>query len=705
MKLAKTSLLFIVFAIGLLIWPASGQTAPTPTPAPSAEKLSEQLSVAVENYDVKVGVSTESRRQAYAKLLEAQRYIYRMLMQRTQSGLSMYADQARTALLASLQYDPGISESYVALAELTLLTSSDFNEASALCSLATKLNKDSIGGHKFLARILTKQTGFLGPRTDSEIAAKAIREWKEVVRLDPRNAEAWAMLSELYDRTGKANDEIDALKRWEAASMSSDAGWFRRIVGGRPEELMPEQAPSRLAFALGKAGRTKEAIEVLAQQLSDDPDNTEILAQVDEIIGTAKPELLAQAIEPIRQIVVTHPGSLRLLEYFAGLTAKAGNMNEALGLLRSAGDKLATTDRPAAATLQISIGDVYSARGQFVEAAASYEKALSVRGVDAARTLDPDEKEFVMAVIDKLINAYKRSNKIEEARSAIERARKLLGRNDIFADRELVSLYRETGDRRQALATVRNARTREPQDVTLLRLEATLLMETGQVNEAVELIKKRITSGKIELPIERLGSPSNIAPRLDDDFSNYIFISQLFNDAGRGADAAAAAEQAYGVAGSEERRQIASLMIATSKQTSGQYAEAETILRSILQSSPRNPIALNNLGYFFVERGENLQEALDLIQRAIAIDPTNPSYLDSLGWAYFKLGRTDEAIRQLEEAARLDDTSATIHEHLGDAYRQKGKLEQARTAWQRAAVLTSGPSDTARIKEKLDNAK
>jgi tetratricopeptide (TPR) repeat protein len=310
-----------------------------------------------------------------------------------------------------------------------------------------------------------------------------------------------------------------------------------------------------------------------------------------------------------------------------------------------------------------------------------------------------------MAVFDKLINAYKRSNKIEEARSAIERARKLLGRNDIFADRELVSLYRESGDRRQALAAVRNARTREPQDVTLLRLEATLLMETGQVNEAVELIKKRITSGKIELPIERLGSPSNIAPRLDDDFSNYIFISQLFNDAGRGADAAAAAEQAYGVAGSEERKQIASLMIATSKQTSGQYAEAETILRSILQSSPRNPIALNNLGYFFVERGENLQEALDLIQRAIAIDPTNPSYLDSLGWAYFKLGRTDEAIRQLEEAARLDDTSATIHEHLGDAYRQKGKLEQARTAWQRAAVLTSGPSDTARIKEKLDNAK
>jgi tetratricopeptide (TPR) repeat protein len=96
---------------------------------------------------------------------------------------------------------------------------------------------------------------------------------------------------------------------------------------------------------------------------------------------------------------------------------------------------------------------------------------------------------------------------------------------------------------------------------------------------------------------------------------------------------------------------------------------------------------------------------MELIQRAVAIDPTNPSYLDSLGWAYFKLGRIEEAIAKLEEASRLDDTSANIHEHLGDAYRKKGSIEQARRCWQRAFVLTSAASDAARVKDKLDNAK
>jgi len=308
-------------------------------------------------------------------------------------------------------------------------------------------------------------------------------------------------------------------------------------------------------------------------------------------------------------------------------------------------------------------------------------------------------------VFDKLISAYKHSNRIDDAKSAIARAGKLLGRDDIFADRELVSLYRETGDRSQALSAVQNARIREPEDITLLRLEATLLTENGKVDDGVEIIKKRITAGKAALPADRSGQGITAAPRLDDDFSNYIFISQLYNQAGRGSDASAAAEQAFQIAGSDERKQIANLMNATAKQTAGQFQEAEAILREILKNSPRNPIALNNLGYFLVERGENLPEALDLIQRAIAIDPTNPSYLDSLGWAYFKLGRTDDAIARLEQAAKLDDMSPAVHEHLGDAYRQKGSLKQARAAWQRAVVLTTRPKEIARIKEKLDNTK
>jgi tetratricopeptide (TPR) repeat protein len=679
--------------------------APVPVATPSTVKLSDRLIKNLEGYDAKTGVAREKREQAYAKLLEAQRNIYRMLSQRTQAGATMYADLARASLVNSLEFDPGLSESYIALAEISILTSTDLNEAIVLTSISTKLNKDSIGGHKFLARLLTKRSGLRTMSIDPQISAKAIDEWKEVTRLDPRNAEAWALLSEFYERTDKTNESIDALRRWVSASSPLDSGWFRQIVGGRPEELSPEQAPMRLAAALVRAGRTREATDILSQQLSDDPDNTDVMAQIDEAIETAKPETRAAAIEPIKQIVLSHPGSLTLLAFFAGLDAKVGNVDEAVNMVQTTIDKLNASDRPAAANLQLTIGDVYASRDRFKDAASAYEKALVIRGLDNAQTLDPDEREFAMAVFDKLITAYKRLNRIDDAKSAILRARKLLGRDDIFADRELVSLYRETGDRSQALAVVRGVRSRNPEDISMLRLEATLLTEMGQVDNAVDLIKKRVETGKSDPIAGRTDEKRPAAPRLDDDFSNYIFISQLYSNAHRGAEAASAADKAFEIAGTEDRKQIARLMSATAKQTAGQFADAESILRDLLKQSPGNPIALNNLGYFLVERGEKLPEALDLIQRALAIDPTNPSYLDSLGWTYLKLGKTDDAIAKLEQAVRLDATSATIHEHLGDAYRKKGNFEQAKDAWRKAAIFMTNSPDIARVKEKLDNLK
>jgi len=89
-----------------------------------------------------------------------------------------------------------------------------------------------------------------------------------------------------------------------------------------------------------------------------------------------------------------------------------------------------------------------------------------------------------------------------------------------------------------------------------------------------------------------------------------------------------------------------------------------------------------------------------MIQRAVDAEPGNPSYLDSLGWAYFKLGKLDEAERYLMDAIRIGAT-ATIHEHLGDIYLKKGQVEKANEAWQRALTISIEPEQTARLKSKL----
>ena len=98
-----------------------------------------------------------------------------------------------------------------------------------------------------------------------------------------------------------------------------------------------------LLLLLARAGRSREATEILSQQLADDPDNTDVMTQIEEAVETAKPETQAAAMEPIRQIVLSHPGSLTLLAFFAGLDAKVGNVDEAVKMTHAAIERLNAT--------------------------------------------------------------------------------------------------------------------------------------------------------------------------------------------------------------------------------------------------------------------------------------------------------------------------------------------------------------------------
>jgi predicted Zn-dependent protease len=143
------------------------------------------------------------------------------------------------------------------------------------------------------------------------------------------------------------------------------------------------------------------------------------------------------------------------------------------------------------------------------------------------------------------------------------------------------------------------------------------------------------------------------------------------------------------------------IALSSAQDHAGDAKGSEESLRRVLASEPDNATALNNLGYFLVERNERLNEALEMIQRAVKAEPTNSSFLDSLGWAHFKLGQLDAAERQLTEAARRGVGSATIQEHLGDVYFGQGKKEQARIAWEKSLKLLTDGDQASRIRQKL----
>ncbi|HEV8591962.1 MAG TPA: tetratricopeptide repeat protein [Pyrinomonadaceae bacterium] len=650
-------------------------------------------------------VSRDKREQAYAKLLEGQRYLWSADRLRSQAGLSATFRLAKAAFQRAVELDPTLAEGYTALAEVAVREErGDLDEAISLSTIAAKIEPDNFGARRMLARLYTLKSGLGGSDIiDKPLAEKAIGEWKQVTRLDPRNAEAWAVLSLFYEKTGQDGENIDALKKWLAAATPIETQFYRKVAGSR-QSLNPEAASLKLGPALLKAGRTKEAIITLSNILADDPDNADAVGLLQDALDESSGDAGAAALESLQQAVFANPNNAPLVSTLARVYERAGKMEEAAKLLKQTAEKLRGSDPATASQLQMMLGDTYVQSDRYDEAAAAYEAALNTRTLDSPAALNEEEREFAMLVFGKWIQSLKA--KQGDPKPVIERARKLLGPKDLFADRELISFYRESGRRLDALNTVRAVRKRAPEDYGFIRLEATLLTELGKVDEGVALIKGLMQKRPVPALVaggSDLGSESKmmVAAPAYDEFSNYLFISNLYTEAGRYKEAADAADQAYAVARGLERKQLAKLTLATAQQMAGQYDAAEVTLREILKVTPGNPIAMNNLGYFLLERDQRLTEALEFIQKAVDIDSTNPSYLDSLGWAYFKLGKYDEAEKNLRDAARNDPMSGTIQEHLGDLYLKQGKDDLAKGSFEKALNLVSDPVDQKRLKSKM----
>jgi tetratricopeptide (TPR) repeat protein len=134
----------------------------------------------------------------------------------------------------------------------------------------------------------------------------------------------------------------------------------------------------------------------------------------------------------------------------------------------------------------------------------------------------------------------------------------------------------------------------------------------------------------------------------------------------------------------------------------GQWQRAEADLSRALELKPEQPLVLNYLGYSWVDRGENLDRGLKMIEKAVELRPEDGYILDSLGWARYRLGEYATAAEHLEKATELVPEDPTINDHLGDAYWQTGRLIEARYQWQRALQLGPQENDVKPIEAKLE---
>ena len=133
------------------------------------------------------------------------------------------------------------------------------------------------------------------------------------------------------------------------------------------------------------------------------------------------------------------------------------------------------------------------------------------------------------------------------------------------------------------------------------------------------------------------------------------------------------------------------------------WNEAETDLQAALKLRPDEPELLNYLGYSWIDRGVHLKEALAMVEKAVGANPHSGAMVDSLGWAYFRLGDYKQAVEKLEQAVELDAGDPEVNDHLGDAYWKVGRRDEALFQWRRVLTLKPDENIRAKVQAKLDS--
>ncbi len=235
-----------------------------------------------------------------------------------------------------------------------------------------------------------------------------------------------------------------------------------------------------------------------------------------------------------------------------------------------------------------------------------------------------------------------------------------------------------------AITALDHIRPDDPYYRRALSAKTGLLISLDRKNEAVELARTQTETADAEMA----------------DWTRYGDVLSELDRHGEAADAYARALDMIPEA--DEHRWQLMLMLGGALEQSGNWAAAEPKLREAVKLAPDQGVVLNYLGYSLLEHGGDLDEAEKLIARAHELNPEQGAIVDSLGWANYQHGRFERAIQLLERAAASEPVEPTINEHLGDAYWRVGRMVEARFAWRAALVGAEGADIRTRLNRKID---
>jgi tetratricopeptide (TPR) repeat protein len=463
------------------------------------------------------------------------------------------------------------------------------------------------------------------------------------------------------------------------------------------------EGPRMLAQAYAGAGRIPEAISLLDEQASEDPSLLPTLADFYE-----RQQRWDDAANAYARALNVAPRNTELKTRYAQVLLNAGGRDN-LTKAREALNDLVSTRNDARLLYMLSqtnrrLGDLAGAES-------------AARRLIGAQDTSP-WGYYALAVALGEGRQYARS--VEALTPAIAKFHAMSGDHTLELGMLLPHLgfaQQETGDVNGALASFDEAYRLSPKDPVVASYLIGANIAAKKYAAAAELARKVRADNKGDLPLARLEAQAlakdgkgdqGIAvmeaalQEHPDNPDAYVALAQTYSEAARGPKAVQLLRDAQ-MKFPDVTTIPFELGAVFDKQKN--FVEAEAAFRQVLAREPEHAGALNYLGYMLAERGERLDESVGYLKKAVAMEPQNGSFLDSLGWAYFKAGKFDLAEENLKRAAEQLRTNSVIQEHYGQLLFKVGRFEEAIAAWNRALEGDGGSIDRADIDRKIKDAR
>jgi tetratricopeptide (TPR) repeat protein len=588
--------------------------------------------------------------------------------------ITSHSDDANKAidfLKKAFTLDPSSRQIGDELAEI-YYQSQRIRDAVAEANSILARDPDNLPARRLLARIYVRTLGDLSNTSGQrDTLAHASDQYREILRLDPTDTDAALWLARLY-RLENEHEKAETVLRNLLAREPENENGVEQLTQllldeGKSQEAVSslqailQRAPTpRLWELLGDAynqihdlPNAEQAYRKAADAQPDDINHHKELAQT--LLTEEKyPEALEQ-YQRLAQMDSDDPDNyLRLAEIYRQLKQLDRAEQNVLLAKQRAPNSLEVTYYEAS---------IYEDEGRLDDSIRVLSDAVTAVKTESEFT--PSRRRTLAILYQQLGPLYRETSNYTAAVNTFEEMLRLGTEEDRRARVMIIDTYRDARDISKALDAARKAADAYPKDRPILMSQALLLGENAQADLAVSHLRTLLD-----------GSAGDFEIQLD--------IAQVYEESKRWAEAEQAIHAAEKIQPDSSGKEMSGFLMGAIFERQKKYDQAEGEFRKVLNVNPRNSSTLNYYGYMLADRGIRLEEATDLIKRALADDPNNAAYQDSLGWAYFKQNKLDEAEGFLRKAATRESHDPTILSHLGDVYAKMGKDSLAESQWQKS---------------------